>query len=80
MILVLQFEQPVVETPALQELPMVSLLLDLPLVQDHDSIAALDRGQTVSHYQSGSILHQLGQSLLDTDLGFGIHRRCRSGY
>ena len=54
---------------------MGSLLPDFAFVQNNDAIAILDRGEPVGDDQTGSVLHELIQSILDEEFGFGVDRR-----
>ena len=51
---------------------MGSLLPDFAFVQNNDAIAILDRGEPVGDDQTGSVRHELIQSILDEEFGFGV--------
>ena len=54
------------------ELVVASALNDLSVIEYHDDVRVLDRGQTVSDYEYRSSLHELVHAALNDCLGTRI--------
>ena len=76
-ILVLQQEEIVVQSPLREQLLVGAHFPDPPFVQHDNLICVLDCGQTVSYHEAGTSLKEPGQGILDQLLRFRIYvSRC----
>jgi hypothetical protein len=57
---------------------MGSLLDDAAMIHDQDHLRVPDRRESVGDYETGSTLHKLAHSLLNSHLGSGIDDRWES--
>ena len=72
----LSFVEPLVDASLLEQFGVRSLFGDPPLVDDDDSIGALDGGEAVGNHDSGAAYNEFIDGFLDGLLAFRIEARC----